>query len=143
MGSILFGFKSEMETKNKFKYDTITRPKYSRRILHLEQPSKGGTRRKYGGSTADWTNIRKGDYVEAAQVEKAFRCWVSGYIDDKRLISVSNFDWMRVGQFGESNIKILNRNTGLLLKIEKVMTMQELVNQRTGTIQLGIEDAWR
>ena len=143
MGNILFGLKSEMETKNRFKYDTVARPKYSRRILHLEQPTKGGFRRRYGGSTTNWTNIRKGDYVEATQGKKAFRGWISGFIDDRRMISVSNFDWERLGQFGESNIKILNRNTGLLLKsMEKVMTMEELINQKTGTVQLGIEDAW-
>ncbi len=145
MGAILFGFKLGMETKNRFKYDTITRPKYSRRILHLEQPSKGGFRRRYGGTTCidGWTNIRKGDYIEAIQGQKAYRGWVSGFIDDRRIISVSNFDWKRVGQFGEFNIKILNRNSGLLMKsMEKMMTKQECINQRTGTIQLGIEDAW-
>ena len=143
MGALMF--KGGVEIKNRFKYDTITRPKYSRRILHLEQPGKGGFRRRYGGTTCidKWTNIRKGDYVEAIVGQKAFRGWVSGFIDDKRIISVSNFDWKRVGQFGESNIKMLNRNTGLLLKsMEKEMTMQELINKRTGTIQLGIEDAW-
>lgn len=50
---------------------------------------------------------------------------------------------LRIGKFGESNIKILNRNTGLLIKsMEKVMTKEECINQRTGTIQLGIENAW-
>ena len=106
---------------------------------------RGGIRRRYGGTTCidGWTNIRKGDYVEAIMGKKAFRGWISGFVDDKNIISVSNFDWKRVGQFGESNIKILNRNSGLLIKsIEKIMTKEECINQRTGTIQLGIEDAW-
>ncbi len=47
MGSIVLG-KIRL---NKFRFDIISRPKYSRRVLHLEQPAKGGIRRRYGGTT--------------------------------------------------------------------------------------------
>jgi hypothetical protein len=139
MGSIILGL--GIETRNKFKFDTITRPKYSRRILHLEQPSKGGIRRKYGGSTTDWTNIRKGDYVEAIQGKKIFKGWVSGFIDDKRIISVSDFDWKRIGQFGESNIRLLDRNHGLLIE-RLYMEKERMEVCKYGTVQIGIDDAW-
>lgn len=130
-----------IETKNKFKYDTITRPKYSRRILHLEQPAKGGIRRKYGGSTTDWTDIRKGDFVEAIQGKKIFRGWISGFIDDKRIISVSDFDWKRIGQFGESNVRLLDRNHGLLIE-RLYMEKERMEVCRYGTAQVSIDDAW-
>ncbi len=153
MGYILFGFKSEMETKNRFKYDTITRPKYSRRILHLEKPVKGGFRRRYGGTTCldGWTNIRKGDYVEAIQGKKVFRSYVSGFttMNGYNYVYVSDFDWKGFGKnetqtaIVPSNIKILNRSSGLLVRsMVKIMTTEELFDKKTGTIQLEIEDAW-
>jgi len=96
-----------------FNFDIIRRPKYSRRKLHLEQPAKGGIRRQYGGTTTPFI-FRKGDYVEARQGKRTVRGWVSGCT--KRLISVSGFDWTRLGQFVVSKVRLLERNTGLLLK---------------------------
>ncbi len=153
MGAILFGLGLGMETKNKFKYDTIARPKYSRRILHLEKPAEGGFRRRYGGTTCidGWTNIRKGDYVEAIQGKKVFRSYVSGFttMNGYNYVYVSDFDWKGFGKnetqtaIVPSNIKILNRSSGLLVRsMVKIMTTEELFDKKTGTIQLGIEDAW-
>ena len=96
-----------------FNFGIIRRPKYSRRKLHLEQPTKGGIRRQYGGTTTAFT-FRKGDYVEATQGKRTVRGWVSG--STKRLISVSDFDWKRLGQFVVSKVRLLERNRGLLLK---------------------------
>lgn len=55
----------------------IRRLPVSRRQLHLLQPSKGGKRRKYGG-TVTRHGFRKGDFVEATQGNKTVRGWVSG-----------------------------------------------------------------
>ena len=151
MGAMMF--KGGVETKNKFKYDTITRPKYSRRILHLEQPGKGGFRRRYGGTTCidKWTNIRKGDYVEARQGKKIFRSYVSGFttMNGRNYIYVSDFDWKGFGKdrtqtaIVPSNIKILSRNSGLLVRsMVKIMTKDELFDNKTGTVQMNVEDAW-
>lgn len=100
-----------------FNFDIIRRPKYSRRKLHLEQPAKGGIRQQYGGTTTLFV-FRKGDYVEATQGKRTVRGWVSGYT--KNLIAVSNFDWKRLGQFVASKVRLLERNTGLLLKSKEV-----------------------
>ncbi|PTD94101.1 hypothetical protein C9439_04345 [archaeon SCG-AAA382B04] len=100
-----------------FFFDVVTRPKYSRRKLHLEQPSKGGARRKYGGTTTQ-SKYRKGDYVEARQGDKTVRGWVSGYT--KNHISVSDFDWKRLDQFVKSKTHLINRNTGLMVKSKEV-----------------------
>jgi len=102
-----------------FHFDVVRRPKYSKRKLHLEQPSKGGIRRQYGGTTTPFL-FRKGDYVEARQGKKIVRGWVSGYT--KNLISVSDFDWKRLGQFAVSKVRLLTRNTSLLLKSKEVKT---------------------
>jgi hypothetical protein len=100
-----------------FYFDIVRRPKYSRRRLHLEQPSKGGIRRSYGGTITPYI-FRKGDYVEAERGNKKIRGWVSGYT--KRLISVSNFDWKRIGQFMSSKVRLLGRNRGLLLSKQSI-----------------------
>lgn len=149
MGSIILGL--GIETKNKFKFDVITRPKYSRRFLHLEQFGKGRIRRRYGGTTIGWANIRKGDYVEAVSGKNVFRSYVSGFttMNGKNYIYVSDFDWKGFGKNGTqtaiipSNIKILNRNCGLLINsMVKIMTTEQLFDQKSGTTQLGIDDAW-
>jgi hypothetical protein len=66
---------------------------------------------------------------------------VSGFVDDNRIISVSNFDWKRIGQFGESNVRLLDRNHGLL--IERLYTEKERIEIcKFGTVQMGIDNAW-
>jgi hypothetical protein len=85
--------------------------------MHLEQPSKGGIRREYGGTTTPFV-FRKGDYVEATQGRRTVRGWVSGCM--KNLISVSDFDWKRLGQFVVSKVRLLERNSGLLLRRKEV-----------------------
>ena len=100
-----------------FHFDVVRRPKYSRRMLHAEQPAKGGIRRPYGGTTTPFI-FRKGDYVEAVQGGRVVRGWVSGYT--KHLISVSDFEWKRLGQFAVSKVRLLERNRRLLLKSKEV-----------------------
>ena len=70
-------------------------------------------------------------------------------MNDRNYIYVSDFDWKGFGKNGTqtaivpSNLKIISRNSGLLIRsMEKSMTMIELINKQTGTIQLGIENAW-
>ncbi|CCQ50198.1 RRXRR domain-containing protein [Crocosphaera watsonii] len=93
----------------------IKRPPISRRQLHLMLPIKGGKRRKYGG-TVTRHNIRKGDFVKAIKAGKVFYGWCSG--DTAKQVSVSNFDWKRLGQFTASKVVLLQRSTGLICKQE-------------------------
>lgn len=115
-----------------FQFDIVRRPNYSRRKLHLEQPTKGGIRRQYGGTTTPFV-FRKGDYVEAAQGKKMVRGWVSGYT--KKLISVSDFDWKRLGRFVLSKTRLLERNTGLLLR------RKEVKKAHSPHLQVGVSPA--
>lgn len=91
----------------------IRRPPVSRRQLHLMVFSKGGVRRKYGG-TVTRHGIRKGDYVEAERKGIKYQGWCSG--DTATQISVSDSNWRRLGQFSASKTRLLKRSTGLICK---------------------------
>lgn len=154
MGSIILdgpdiGFHSDtIEIGNKFKFDVVTRPKYERRKLYKEKFLKGGIKKRHGGTTIPGSILRKGDYVEAIMGKKAFRGWVSGYEEHRgvvKTISVSGFDWDRSGQFGVDKVRLIGRNTGLLLRsMEKEMTAKEarMNDDRDGMVQRLVEDAW-
>jgi len=161
--------------KNKFRFDVISRPKYSRRVLFAEQPGKGGIFERAGGHIPcipTFKGLRKGDYVEcrAPNLKKIYRGWISGYTGDK--IYTSDFDWNQSQAFSVDNIRLLDRNHGLInlrlgwikdiIDIDKVYgTKQQGIWNETGqgnmikikkektkiekldkTVQRGIEDAW-
>lgn len=90
----------------------VSRPPISRRQLHLLQFSKGGKRRKYGGTTTGH-GFRKGDYVEAIKAGQTCRGWVSG--DTAKQVSVSDSNWKRIGQFTAHKVRLFKRSTGLLV----------------------------
>lgn len=93
-------------------FTVLRRPPISRRQLHLMAPSKGGNRRKYGGTTTRH-EFRKGDFVEAAQGKKSFFGWVSG--DTEKQVSVSDANWKRLGQCTAKKVRLVQRNTGLIV----------------------------
>ncbi|MFP5270357.1 RRXRR domain-containing protein [Coleofasciculus sp.] len=93
-------------------FATIRRPPMVRRQLHLCAPSKGGKRRKYGG-TITRHGIRKGDKVIAEKAGKVYTGWCSG--DTQTQISVSNCHWKRIGQFTAKKVQLLQRSTGLIV----------------------------
>jgi uncharacterized protein YneR len=72
-------------------------------------PSKGGIRRKYGGSTAQHNGFRKGDLVSSPKGIG----YVSG--DTKTQLSVSDTDWKRLGQIAVSKIQLIRRSSGLIV----------------------------
>ena len=89
----------------------IRRPPISRRQLHLMIPTKGGKRRKYGGTTTPF-NIRKGDLVKYK--DKLGFC--SGYTGKN--ISVSDFNWKRLGRYAASKVTLIARSTNLICALE-------------------------
>ena len=91
----------------------IRRPPISRRQLHLMVFSKGGKRRKYGG-TVTRHGIRKGDLVVAERKGVKYIGWCSG--DTKSQVSVSDSNWKRLGQFSKNKTRLLKRSTGLICK---------------------------
>lgn len=101
----------------------VRRPPISKRQLHLMTFSKGGNRRKYGG-TVTRHGFRKGDYVKAIQGKKSFYGWVSG--DTEKQISVSDSDWKRLGQCSINKVKLIKRSTGLIVKAVKTACVASL-----------------
>ena len=89
----------------------VRRPPVSRRQLHLMIPTKGGNRRKYGGTTTRH-DFCKGDYVEGVKAGITYQGWCSG--DTVKQISVSDSNWKRIGQFTASKVRLLQRSTGLI-----------------------------
>jgi len=108
-------FEGNVEISNA-PFSIIKRSPVSRRQLHLMLPAKGGVRRKYGG-TVTRHGFRKGDYVEVERKGIKYRGWVSG--DTKTQVSVSNFDWKRLGQFSVKKTKLLKRNTNLIVNTNR------------------------
>ncbi|EDX74627.1 hypothetical protein MC7420_6105 [Coleofasciculus chthonoplastes PCC 7420] len=100
-------------------FTIIRRPPISRRQLHLCVPSKGGKRRKYGGTvtrhveTRHGASLRKGDQVIAEKAGKSYVGWCSG--DTDQAISVSDANWKRLGQFTAKKVRLLQRSTGLIV----------------------------
>lgn len=92
-------------------FKVIRRPPICRRQLHLLQFSKGGKRRKYGG-TVTRHGFRKGDFVKAEKAGSVFYGWVSG--DTQSQVSVSDIRWKRLGQFSAKKVELIQRSTGLL-----------------------------
>ncbi len=90
----------------------IKRSPLSRRQLHLMIPAKNGVRRKYGG-TVTRHGFRKGDLVRAEMAGRVSVGYVSG--DTARQVSVSDFNWKRIGQFTASKVRLLYRATGILV----------------------------
>jgi hypothetical protein len=70
-----------------------------------------------------------------------YRGWVGGFENDKRLISVYNFDWKVIGQFDNKKVRLLNRNNGLMIKSLEIEE-NRITICKYGTEQLGIDDAW-
>jgi hypothetical protein len=90
-------------------FTVIRRPPVSRRQLHLMVPTKGGTRRKYGG-TVTRHGFRKGDLVKTPNGEIGY---CSG--DTEKALSVSDADWRRLGRFSPKKSQLVQRNTGLIV----------------------------
>jgi len=104
----------------------IRRPPISRRQLHLMVPAKGGIRRKYGG-TITRHGVRKGDLVQAEMAGRVSIGWVSG--DTQKQVSVSDFDWRRIGQFAASKVQSLRRATGLLVNCPQRVSVNAASNR--------------
>ncbi|WP_243406897.1 hypothetical protein [Cuspidothrix issatschenkoi] len=69
--------------------------------------------------------VGRGDFVEATQGQKTFFGWVSG--DTEKQVSVSDFNWKRLGQCTAKKVRLIQRNTGLIvLSTRKMFNLMTL-----------------
>lgn len=94
----------------------ITRPAYFRRALHFDNPSKGGARKRKGGTITPF-GFRSGDYVKAEKAGVIYRGWIGGFTDTEKSqkLSVYDLNWKRIGQFSLSKVKLLRRSNKLCI----------------------------
>lgn len=100
----------------------IRRPPISRRQLHLMVPSKGGVRRKYGGSTTRH-GLRKGDLINSPKGIG----FVSG--DTEKQVSVSDSNWKRLGQITASKVSLIRRSNGLVVQGGAIVPVSRFSSQ--------------
>jgi len=66
--------------------------------------------------------FRKGDKVIAEKAGKTYVGWCSG--DTERQVSVSDANWKRLGQFTAKKVQLLQRSTGLIVRIERLVSSE-------------------
>ena len=94
-------------------FRVITRPQYYRRALHFDNPQKGGSRKRKGGTITPF-GFRAGDYVEAIKAGVIYRGWIGGYTNSKtKAVSIYDINWKRIGQFSPNKTKLLRRSNKL------------------------------
>lgn len=97
-------------------FRVTTRPEYFRRALHFDNPLKGGTRKRKGGTVTPF-GYRAGDYVEAVKAGITYRGWIGGFTHTKRdkKLSIYDANWQRIGQFAISQTRLLRRSNKLCI----------------------------
>ena len=97
-------------------FRVITRPAYFRRALHFDNLSKGGNRKRKGGTVTPF-GYRAGDYVEAEKAGITYRGWIGGFTNTEKSkkLSVYDLNWKRIGQFSLSKVKLLRRSNKLCI----------------------------
>lgn len=94
-------------------FKVVTRPQLYRRQLHFENPTKGGHRKRKGGTVTPF-GFRSGDLVEATKGKKIVKGYIGGYSEKNKVISIyEGNSWRRCGQFSVSKTKLLLRSNGL------------------------------
>lgn len=99
-------------------FAVIARPQLYRRQLHFENPVKGTPHhpehRKRKGGTVTPFGLRSGDKVKAQKGKEVFTGWIGGYSEKKKVMSVYDINWHRIGQFSASKVQLVKRSTRLL-----------------------------
>ena len=93
-------------------FKVIARPQLYKRQLHFENPSKGGTRKRKGGTITPF-GFRSGDFVIATKGKKTVTGYIGGYSEPNKVVSIYDVNWKRLGQFSVSKTRLIKRSSGL------------------------------
>ncbi|MDJ0594937.1 MAG: RRXRR domain-containing protein [Pleurocapsa sp. MO_226.B13] len=93
-------------------FKVISRPQLYRRQLHFENPSKGGTRKRKGGTVTPF-GFRSGDLVQATKGKLTVKGYIGGCSEVNKVVSIYDVNWKRIGQFRISKTQLLRRSNGL------------------------------
>ena len=94
-------------------FKVIARPQLYRRQLHFENPSKGGTRKRKGGTVTPF-GFRSGDLVIATKGKLTVKGYIGGYSEPNKVVSIYDAaKWKRLGQFSVLKTQLLKRSNGL------------------------------
>lgn len=96
----------------------ITRPKLFRRKLHQENYSHSGILKRQGGTITPF-GFRSGDYVQTTRKGEVIRGWVGGFSNTSKTKNISIYDhnWLRIGQFNPSSVKLIRRSSRLCVVV--------------------------
>jgi len=106
----LFGEKPENTTGEFYVW---RRQECSRRQLHLQNFSKGGNRRAYGGTTRPNSDLRKGDVI---CYKDSTIGYVGGWTRGGKVLSLVSTDNKRIRQVGVGTIELLAHAPHILTK---------------------------
>ena len=93
-------------------FRVIARPNLFRRQLHFENFSKGGTRKRKGGTVTPF-GFRSGDFVQAEKAGRVYKGWIGGFSEASKVVSVYDHNWHRLGQFKANKVNLIKRSTKL------------------------------
>jgi RRXRR protein len=93
-------------------FRVIARPNLFRRQLHFENFSKGGIRKRKGGTVTPF-GFRSGDFVQAQKAGRVCRGWIGGFSEASKVVSVYDHNWHRLGQFKANKVNLVKRSTKL------------------------------
>ncbi|MGI0486588.1 RRXRR domain-containing protein [Pantanalinema rosaneae CENA516] len=93
-------------------FRVIARPNLFRRQLHFENFSKGGIRKRKGGTITPWI-FRSGDFVQAEKAGRVYRGWIGGFSEVNKVVSVYDHNWYRIGQFSINKVQLIKRSVKL------------------------------
>jgi hypothetical protein len=93
-------------------FKVISRPQLYRRQLHFENPTKGGNRKRKGGTVTPF-GFRSGDLVQATKGKLTVKGYIGGFSQVNKVVSIYNVNWCRLGQFLASKTHLLKRSSGL------------------------------
>jgi hypothetical protein len=95
-------------------FKVISRPQLYRRQLHFENPSKGGKRKRKGGTVTPF-GLRSGDLVQSTKGKITVKGYIGGYSEVNKVVSIYDVNWKRLGQFSVSKTQLLRRSSGLCI----------------------------